>query len=82
LHEVDSLAEGYVPVQAHLALFVAQAHAALGERDKAETWLERYAPREDLHFQLHLRCDPPLDPLRNDQRFRALLVAAPSAGHC
>ena len=82
LREVDSLAAGYVPLQAHLAVYVAQAHAALGERGRAEDWLERYVPKEDLHFQLHLRCDPPLDPLRNDRRFRALLITEPPAGHC
>jgi tetratricopeptide (TPR) repeat protein len=79
---VDSLAAGYVPLQAHLAVYVAQAHAALGEKDRAERWLESYSPREDLHFQYHLRCDPPFDPLRNDRRFRALLVAAPPTVHC
>ena len=82
LRQVDSLAAGYVPLQAHLAVYVAQAHAALGERDKAETWLDRYAPKEDLHFQMHLRCDPPFDPLRHDRRFRALLITEPPAGHC
>ena len=82
LRQVDSLAAGYVPLQAHLAVYVAQAHAALGERDRAETWLERYAPKEDLHFQMHLRCDPPFDPLRHDRRFRALLITEPPAGHC
>jgi len=82
LHQVDSLAAGYVPLQAHLAIYVAHAHAALGDNRGAEAWLGRYAPTEDLHFQLHLRCDPPFDPLRNDRRFRALLVAEPPAGHC
>ncbi|HET8633156.1 MAG TPA: protein kinase [Gemmatimonadales bacterium] len=78
LREVDSLAAGYVPLQAHLAVYVAQAHAAVGERDQATAWLEQYSPREDLHFQLHLRCDPGLDLLRNEARFRALLSASPA----
>ncbi|HET7601468.1 MAG TPA: hypothetical protein VFK36_00535, partial [Gemmatimonadales bacterium] len=76
LREVDSLATGYVPLQAHLAVYVAQAHAAVGERDQATAWLEQYSPREDLHFQLHLRCDPGLDLLRNEARFSALLSAS------
>jgi serine/threonine protein kinase/Tfp pilus assembly protein PilF len=82
LHQVDSMAARYTPLQAHLAVYVAQAHAALGEKGPAETWLERYVPTADLHFQLHLRCDPPFDPLRGDRRFRALLIAEPPAGRC
>jgi len=53
---------------------IAAAYAALGEVGRALAWLERYRPVRDLHFQLHLRLDPPLDPLRNQPRFRALLV--------
>jgi serine/threonine protein kinase/Tfp pilus assembly protein PilF len=82
LHQVDSMAARYTPLQAHLAVYVAQAHAALGEKGPAETWLERYVPTADLHFQLHLRCDPPFDPLRGDRRFRALLITEPTAGRC
>jgi hypothetical protein len=47
--------------------------AALGARDEALWWLERFRPRRDSHFQMHLRLDPPLDPLRSDPQFRALL---------
>jgi hypothetical protein len=47
-------------------------------------WLERFTPAADLHFQLHLRCDPSLDPIAADLRFRALLIAerAPAGLGC
>lgn len=72
LRRVDSLARGYLPTTLHVAVWVAEAWTALGEEDRALAWLRRYAPRADLHFQLHLRCDPPLAPLRNGAAFRAL----------
>ena len=74
LHDVDSLASTYDPVPVHTAVFVAEAHVAAGEFDRAMTWLNRYSPSGDLHFQLHLRCDPSLDPIAGDKRFRALLL--------
>ena len=74
LRTADSLAAPYVPIPPHTAVFLAHAWAAAGQPDRALAWLERYQPRRDLHFQLHLRCDPPFDPLRRDDRFRALLV--------
>jgi hypothetical protein len=52
---------------------MAQAYAARGDGDRALDWLRRYATPADLHFQLHLRCDPPFAPLNDDPRFRALL---------
>ena len=58
----------------HSAVFIAWALAALGERDRALAWLERYGPVRDLHFQQHLRGDGPLAPLRADPRFQALLT--------
>ena len=73
LREAESLAAGYVPIPAHSAVYLAHAHAAAGNPDAAIAWLARVSPREDLHFQLHLRCDPPLDPLVADPRFQALL---------
>lgn len=81
LHRVDSLAAVYVPFPLHTAVSLAQVYAALGEVDRAVQWLTRYATRRDLHFQLHLRCDPPFDPIRGDQRFRSLLISpAPPPG--
>ncbi len=73
LRLADSLGAGYMP-NAHTAVYVAEAYAALGQADRAVAWLARYEPRGDNHFQLHLRCDPPFDPIRGDARFRALLV--------
>ena len=74
LRDVDSLASTYDPVPVHTAVFLAEAHAAAGEFDRAMDWLNRYSPSADLHFQLHLRCDPSFDPIAGDERFRALLL--------
>jgi tetratricopeptide (TPR) repeat protein len=74
LAEAESLATPYTPIPNHTALYFSQAYTALGERDRAIAWLVRFEPRGDLHFQLHLRCDPPFDPLHHDPRFLALLV--------
>lgn len=57
----------------HGAVFMAWGFAALGDAERALAWLERFQPRGDLHFQQHLRGDAPLDPLRSEPRFRALL---------
>jgi tetratricopeptide (TPR) repeat protein len=73
LQEVDSTAARYIPPPAHTALYLAQAYAALGDADRAVAWLRRYPTAGDLHFQLHLRCDPAFDPIANDRRFQALL---------
>jgi tetratricopeptide (TPR) repeat protein len=81
LRAADSIGAAYAPLPLHTAVFVAQAHAALGEIDQALAWLDRYQPRRDLHFQLHLRCDPPFDSMAADPRFRALLIQPrPPAG--
>jgi tetratricopeptide (TPR) repeat protein len=74
LQQAESLARAYTPVLLHTAVYMAQAYAALGELDRAIGWLEQYTPSADLHFQLHLRCDPPMAPLANDPRFQKLLI--------
>src|SRR2546427_421734 len=56
------------------AVNIAAGYGVLGEVAGALTWLERYRPARDLHFQLPLRLDPPLDPLRREPRFQALLL--------
>jgi tetratricopeptide (TPR) repeat protein len=74
LQQAESLATSYAPAPLHTAVYLAQVYAALGDRKHAIGWLRRYTPLADLHFQLHLRCDPPFDPLYADQGFRELLL--------
>ena len=81
MHRIDSLAAEYRPTPLHTAVYLAEAYVALGNSDRAMQWLSRYQPQRDLHFQLHLRCDPTFDPIKGDQRFRALLtLPAPPPG--
>jgi tetratricopeptide (TPR) repeat protein len=82
LKRAESLATTYTPVPQHTAILLAHVHAARGEPGTAIAWLARVAPREDLHFQLHLRCDPPLDPLADVPLFRELLLEERPAGGC
>jgi serine/threonine protein kinase/Tfp pilus assembly protein PilF len=83
LRVADSLAAPYVPPPLHTAVYLAQASVALGQTDRAISRLSGYEPRLDLHFQLHLRCDPSFDPIRGDPRFQALLVRpAPHGQAC
>jgi Tfp pilus assembly protein PilF len=84
LRGLDSAATRYDPPPVHLVVFMAQAYAAVGDADGAMRWLGRYAPSGDVHFQLHLRCDPSFDPIAADPRFRALLLRerAPAAVGC
>ena len=58
----------------HDAAYLAWAFAAIGQSERALRILERYQPRRDMHFQLHLQRDPALDPLRSKPRFTALLT--------
>jgi tetratricopeptide (TPR) repeat protein len=44
----------------HAAIFIAAAWAQLGDTARAVEWLRAYTPREDLHFQLHLKREPSL----------------------
>jgi cytochrome c-type biogenesis protein CcmH/NrfG len=81
MRRVDSLASAFTPVPLHTAVYVAHAYAALHDTDRAIRWLDSFALPADLHFQLHLRCDPSLDPIAGDRRFRALLLRdRPPAG--
>ncbi len=61
----------------HAVVWVAEAWGALGERDRAIALLRRFVEPSDLHFQLHLRHDPGMQPLRADPRFTALVQARP-----
>ena len=73
LGRADSLAGSYEAVT-HTIVYLAQANAALGNAGPSIAWLNRHAARSDRHFQLHLRCDPPFDPIAGDPRFQALLL--------
>jgi tetratricopeptide (TPR) repeat protein len=79
LRAADSVGASYSPTLLHSATYLAGAHAAVGDAAGAIGWLRRYSPPGDLHFQLHLRCDPTFDRIRNDAGFRALLEAASPA---
>jgi hypothetical protein len=80
LQRADSLAASYTPTPLHAAVWLAAAHAGLGDADGAVEWLQRFTPAADLHFQIHLRCDPPFQAIENDERFRALLVMERPSG--
>jgi tetratricopeptide (TPR) repeat protein/predicted Ser/Thr protein kinase len=82
MREAERRAQQYMPSPLHTAVYFAQAAAALGDPAKAMSWLSRYRTPRDLHFQLHLRCDPPFAILTRDARFRALLLSPPRAGAC
>ena len=56
----------------HHAAFLGAAFAAVGDTAHAYAWLARYAPRSDVHFQLHLKRDPPLSWVQ-DPRYRSIL---------
>jgi len=58
----------------HSAVYVSWGYSVLGDRARAVRFLERFDPRTDSHFQLHLHCEPGLDPLRAMPAFKALLV--------
>ena len=78
LAEVDSLAVLYQPVSLHTAVWIAEAHAAVGDTAGALDWLRRYHPQRDLHFLLHLRCDAAFRPLAGLPAFRAIVALGPA----
>jgi DNA transposition AAA+ family ATPase len=47
-------------------------HAALGDREKAEAWLERAYEERDVQ-KVRLKVDPRFVSLRTDPRFTALV---------
>ena len=51
-------------------------------RGRCAAWLARYPVPRDLHFQLHLRCEPPLAVLARDARYRAMLLPGTRVGAC
>jgi len=64
----------------HDAAHLAWAYAQTGQRERALSLLERYEPRFDAHFQVHLHFDPMLDPLRQTARYRKLLRRSTVSG--
>lgn len=74
LQRTEDSAAAILPPPLHLVVYRAYAYVALGDVGRAISWLSSYQPRGDLHFQLHLRCDPPFDPIAKDRRFQALRV--------
>ncbi len=74
LQRAESLAVDYSPAPLHTAVYLASAYAGLGDADHAIAWLRQYRPLNDLHLQLHLRCDPPFASIETDPRFRSLLL--------
>jgi len=57
----------------HDAAYLAWGYAQTGQPERALSLLERFEPRSDKHFQLHLQREPMLDALRGLPRFQALL---------
>ena len=57
--QAESLANGSRPSK-HEAVYLATAWTAIGDTTRAIRWASAYAPRADLHFQLHLKRDPEL----------------------
>ena len=82
LRLVDSLGTIQSVTAVHTAIYAGRAYAALGDVDGAVRWLTRYPVQEDLHYQLHIRCDPPFAAIANDRRYRSLLTMQARAGGC
>jgi tetratricopeptide (TPR) repeat protein len=74
MQRAESLAAPFTPPPVHTAIYMSQAYAELGETGRALDWLRRFPVPRHLHFQMHLRHDPPFAGLRMDPRFRALLA--------
>ncbi len=76
LARADSLSKSYQPLKIHTVTYLAESYLGLGDTRKALRLLTDYQPRADLHFQLHLRCDPLLDPVAKNPAFQSLLLKA------
>jgi tRNA A-37 threonylcarbamoyl transferase component Bud32/tetratricopeptide (TPR) repeat protein len=57
VHQAQEAFDSTAPSK-HQALYIGAALAALGDTASAVRWLSAFQPREDLHFQLHLKRDP------------------------
>jgi hypothetical protein len=74
LARADSLSKSYQPLKVHTVTYLAESYLGLGDTKQALRLLTEYRPRADLHFQLHLRCDPLLDPVATNPAFQSLLL--------
>jgi tetratricopeptide (TPR) repeat protein len=74
LRATEDTVSRMVPPPLHTIVYRAHVYAALGDARGSVQVLARYQPRRDLHFQMHLACDPPFDAIANDPGFRALLI--------
>jgi len=70
---VEATADSVLP-GTHLAAGLADGWLAVGDTARAFWWLERYRPRRDAHYQMHLRDEPAFDGIRADPRFLALVA--------
>jgi tetratricopeptide (TPR) repeat protein/tRNA A-37 threonylcarbamoyl transferase component Bud32 len=77
VQRAESLSTTYEPLPLHTAIYLAHVYSALGDASRSLRALNRFQPLRNKHFQLHLRCDPPFEPLLGDQRYRAMLSTAP-----
>ena len=80
----EVLAGNFAPLRGHTAVYLAEVHAALGDVEGVLKALAMYGTPRDMHFQLHLRCDPTFAPVEDDPRFKAMLVIPrpPRGSHC
>ena len=74
LRGTEDTVNGFAQLPLHTTVYRAHVYAALGDARAAVRVLERYRPRRDLHFQMHLACDHPFKALAADPGFRALVV--------
>jgi serine/threonine protein kinase/Tfp pilus assembly protein PilF len=75
LSRAVSLADSVHPTK-HESPLIAAAFASVGDTAAAIRWISRYEPRDDLHFQLHLKRDPALNWLHGP-RGKGLLSPDP-----
>ena len=73
IRRAEAITDSAAP-SGHAAISIGSAYAAIAQPERALAWLERHQPRRGLHFQLHLKRDLQLDPLRRLTRFEALLA--------
>ncbi len=67
LAHLDKIAgDEYVPAYGRAAIY-----AALGDKEKTLTWLEK--AYEERSFLVYLKVDPAFDTVRNEERFAAIL---------